>query len=247
MNFQFERYRVDKISREKILEDLEDVAKRFNYIEFGKRDYDKFGKISHGTAIREFKTWRGSLDALREYLTKKSINLKLRQKPYNRIYPDKELFSEMERIWVKVGHRPSRYEWNICEPRISYSTYSRRFGTWTNACLKFIENKMGSEITTRKNIEDSEDNKLLAEEKLLINYKPEENRGIPLGLRLKILDRDNFRCKLCGRSPATELGVQLHIDHIIPFSKGGKSILENLQTLCMDCNLGKSNKRGKNY
>jgi 5-methylcytosine-specific restriction endonuclease McrA len=46
---------------------------------------------------------------------------------------------------------------------------------------------------------------------------------------------------MCGRSPAAEAGVQLHIDHVIPFSRGGASIIDNLQTLCQDCSLGKGN------
>jgi 5-methylcytosine-specific restriction endonuclease McrA len=37
-------------------------------------------------------------------------------------------------------------------------------------------------------------------------------------------------------------GVKLEVDHIKPISKGGKTVLNNLQTLCMDCNRGKSNK-----
>ena len=49
-------------------------------------------------------------------------------------------------------------------------------------------------------------------------------------------------CIFCGKSPATDFGTKLHIDHVVPFSKGGKSILENLQTLCEECNLGKSNR-----
>ncbi len=53
---------------------------------------------------------------------------------------------------------------------------------------------------------------------------------------------DGFRCINCGRSPATEVGVELHVDHIHPWSKGGKTVIENLQTLCSDCNLGKSDK-----
>jgi len=61
-------------------------------------------------------------------------------------------------------------------------------------------------------------------------------------IRLQVLNRDSFRCIFCGRSPATEVGVKLHIDHIVPFSKGGKSTLDNLQTLCSDCNLGKSDR-----
>jgi 5-methylcytosine-specific restriction endonuclease McrA len=37
-----------------------------------------------------------------------------------------------------------------------------------------------------------------------------------------------------------EQGVVLHVDHIIPWSKGGQTVDENLQTLCDRCNLGKS-------
>lgn len=50
--------------------------------------------------------------------------------------------------------------------------------------------------------------------------------------------RDGARCVYCG---STE---NLHLDHIIPFSKGGATSLENLQLLCQKCNLEKSNKIG---
>ncbi|MCX5819422.1 MAG: HNH endonuclease [Deltaproteobacteria bacterium] len=73
------------------------------------------------------------------------------------------------------------------------------------------------------------------------NIKPENRRDPSIGLRFKVLQRDKFRCLLCGRSPVTELGCELHVDHIVPFSKGGKTTLENLQTLCSQCNVGKSN------
>jgi 5-methylcytosine-specific restriction endonuclease McrA len=51
--------------------------------------------------------------------------------------------------------------------------------------------------------------------------------------------RDRFRCLACGRSPATHLNVELHADHILAVANDGKTTLENLQTLCQDCNLGK--------
>ena len=59
-------------------------------------------------------------------------------------------------------------------------------------------------------------------------------------LRYQVLKRDNFKCCACGASPAKDPSVQLHIDHIEPWSKGGKTSLENLQTLCSKCNIGKS-------
>jgi 5-methylcytosine-specific restriction endonuclease McrA len=59
-------------------------------------------------------------------------------------------------------------------------------------------------------------------------------------LRFRVFQRDNFICKICGRSPATHLGLVLHVDHHMAWSKGGETLFENLQTLCMECNIGKS-------
>lgn len=59
-------------------------------------------------------------------------------------------------------------------------------------------------------------------------------------LRYSILQRDNFRCVLCGRSTRDDPDLQLEIDHIFPISKGGKTEAANLRTLCRDCNRGKS-------
>jgi transposase len=57
--------------------------------------------------------------------------------------------------------------------------------------------------------------------------------------RYLILQRDNFRCCACGRSPK-EHGVVLHVDHVIAVANGGGNDPANLQTLCADCNQGKS-------
>ncbi len=61
------------------------------------------------------------------------------------------------------------------------------------------------------------------------------------GLWWQILARDNWTCCSCGRS-AVKDGVVLHVDHIIPRSRGGTDDPSNLQTLCRKCNIGKSNK-----
>lgn len=59
-------------------------------------------------------------------------------------------------------------------------------------------------------------------------------------LRIKIKQRDNYTCQICGKYMPDEVG--LHIDHIIPIKKGGKSVESNLQVLCDKCNLSKSSK-----
>ena len=61
---------------------------------------------------------------------------------------------------------------------------------------------------------------------------------IPREMVDAVYRRDGARCVYCG---STE---NLQLDHIIPFSKGGATSLENLQLLCQKCNLEKSNKIG---
>lgn len=62
------------------------------------------------------------------------------------------------------------------------------------------------------------------------------SRSISKSLRFVVLRRDDFSCTYCGRRPPE---VILHIDHVIPWSKGGRTDIENLRAACADCNIGK--------
>lgn len=68
----------------------------------------------------------------------------------------------------------------------------------------------------------------------------EEREKMTPSLRYSILRRDGFRCVLCGAT--AENGTRLHVDHIMPVSKGGKTEPSNLRTLCDRCNFGKGDK-----
>lgn len=59
-------------------------------------------------------------------------------------------------------------------------------------------------------------------------------------LRRKIMKRDNYTCRNCKKYMPDGKGI--HIDHIIPIAKGGKTIESNLQVLCQRCNLQKGAK-----
>lgn len=79
-----------------------------------------------------------------------------------------------------------------------------------------------------------------AREKRRLEYKNRrmandaEHAKVTRAMRYDVLRRDNFHCVRCGRGK--EDGVKLHVDHIVPVSRGGKSVMGNLQTLCEDCN-----------
>lgn len=64
-----------------------------------------------------------------------------------------------------------------------------------------------------------------------------ERAKMSAALRYEIIKRDGYRCRACGFS--VQDGAHLHVDHIIPVSKGGLTERTNLQTLCTVCNLGK--------
>jgi len=59
-------------------------------------------------------------------------------------------------------------------------------------------------------------------------------------LRWQVFQRDNWTCLSCGRG--SNDAVILHVDHIVPRSRGGQDALANYQTLCHLCNIGKSNR-----
>jgi hypothetical protein len=59
-------------------------------------------------------------------------------------------------------------------------------------------------------------------------------------IRWQVFQRDSWRCVACGRT--SHDGAILHVDHITPRSRGGKNSLDNYQTLCDVCNIGKGNR-----
>jgi len=62
----------------------------------------------------------------------------------------------------------------------------------------------------------------------------EHNRIIPTSVKLEVWKRDKGRCVICGSKD------NLHFDHIIPYSKGGSSLVaKNIQLLCIRHNLEK--------
>lgn len=51
--------------------------------------------------------------------------------------------------------------------------------------------------------------------------------------RINIYTRDGFRCQFCGSPGKTE---ELTFDHVLPRSRGGRTVWENIVTCCMPCN-----------
>lgn len=211
---------------EDYIEDIQRVSKKLNSFNLSATEYDIHGKYNHRRIQRVFKTWNKALKAANLYY-KVSKNL-----------TEEELFDNLLNVWQKLGRQPyykdMRQPLSLC----SAKPYVTKYGSWYNTLEKFI---------TYMNMEDKEETVIEniiskgSEQTTNAIIKHKTSRNINLRLRYKVLKRDNFKCVLCGRSPAKDINIELHVDHIIPYSKGGETIIENLQTLCSECNLGKSN------
>ena len=62
-------------------------------------------------------------------------------------------------------------------------------------------------------------------------------RAFPEAERKRKYKEQDGICPICGKKFAFE---DMAGDHIVPWSKGGKTVYENLQMLCKGCNAGKS-------
>ena len=62
----------------------------------------------------------------------------------------------------------------------------------------------------------------------------EGRQFIPTAVRREVFERDNHACQYCG---STE---RLSLDHVVPWSRGGKDSVQNLVTACRSCNSKKN-------
>jgi hypothetical protein len=190
------------------------------------RDYEQYGKYHFGTVSQRFGSWNKAVLAA-------GMPVNIRTDIMN-----EELFNNLAKVWTTLGRQPKRREMKAPLSEFSEGPYIKRFGGWTKSLTKFIEfiNKEQYEDIT-----DSTDCLNVASNRNQSTIKHKTKRNISDRLRFSILIRDGFACRSCGASPTKELGVELHVDHIVPWSKGGETVPQNLETKCKKCNLGKGN------
>lgn len=150
------------------------------------------------------------------------LNFKRTTHRYNKL----DLFNNIDKVWIYKHKQPCAKDMECFPSEICFATYYNHFGSWKNALNEFVKFKNNG-----KNLESKSE--IITKEK---------RRDFNNSLRYDIMKRDLFKCCLCGRSPANNPNISLEIDHIISINKGGKNTEDNLQTLCRDCNIGKSNK-----
>jgi hypothetical protein len=155
-------------------------------------------------------------------------------------YTDEDCFNNMLTVWTHYGRPPRWREMGKQPSQIGPTLYVNRFGSWKKAIAAFIERvntDMLSGSTPLASRSSSVERNLPP-----VAVMTNDKRNISLGLRFKVLHRDRFKCILCGMSPSSSSTCKLHVDHIMPWSKGGLTVLETLRSLCDVCNIGRSNR-----
>ncbi|MDO8454583.1 MAG: HNH endonuclease [Sulfurimonas sp.] len=217
--FEFIRPLNTLVSEEEIISDLKSVAKQLGKETVTQSAYGKLGKYDCTTVSRKFGTWNKALK-IANLSFSNEVNIS-----------DERLYENILNIWQHFGRQPRRRDLTSEISEFSQGPYNRSFKTWTNALQSFVDYANGEDLKMPNTNENNIDNK----------RSKTTGRDPSLRLRYRVLQRDYFTCKQCGASPSKNPNVVLHIDHIIPWSKNGETVLENLQTLCSNCNLGKSN------
>lgn len=214
-----------QISNDEYVADIKRVAKMLQKNTVTNTEYRKYGKYNASKLSLRFGSWKNALEAA-----------SLSPTGYNISISDIELLEEIERVWIKLGRQPTTNDIKDSVSQYGLTTYLRHFGSWRKALEVFV---------CYINTEEPEESKsqpinTTVQNTSIVPQKHKTNRDVNLRLRFLVMKRDNFKCCMCGATPATNPSVELHIDHIVPWSKGGETTIENLQTLCSSCNLGKS-------
>lgn len=217
--FKLARVSGQPVSDEELLADLRRVAEMLGASTVSMPKYRDLGKFDDSNLAKRFCTWNSALSKAGLTISNE-VNIS-----------DDRLFENILTLWQHYGRQPRRNELAKPPSSISQGPYKRRFSSWTAALEAFVvyANENNNEAPTSLENDAT---------------KTRTSRDPSLRLRWRVLQRDRFTCCACGASPALSPGVELHVDHIVPWSKDGETVLENLQTLCSVCNLGKSNVHG---
>jgi hypothetical protein len=216
------------LSDKELLQELKRVANLLGSPTVTVREFNLYGAVNVGSIRIRFGSWKQAIVMAGLYLGRSG-----------RRYTDEECFENLLAVWAHYGRAPLCREMGQLPSVVGPKAYIRRWGTWNKALHAFVERAESDDPQEKEPGTEA----LLAEKvprQRADNVPDCDKHDIKLGLRYHIMVRDRFRCVLCGRSPATDLSCRLVVDHIEPFSRGGKTIPSNLRCTCQECNLGKS-------
>ncbi len=220
-----------KLSDQDVLQALRDLAKRLDKTELIQDDIDAHLPFSTGILRKRWGGLRAALEAAGLRATKQG-----------RRYTDEECFSNMLVVWTHHGRPPMHKEMSQPPSIVGGKAYMLRFGTWNKALAAFVERINQDRDAEPEVVQEPVITQASGITGVLLTKTGEDRRDIALGLRFRVFHRDRFKCVICGDHPARNAECILHVDHILPWSLGGKTREDNLRTLCEACNVGRGNR-----
>ncbi|MDP2806205.1 MAG: HNH endonuclease [Gallionellaceae bacterium] len=219
--------RFNPLTRESVIANLRSYAAEFPETPVTKEEIASRLGVDGGSITRKFGKWQNLLN-----------EVGISSVPLGRRYTDEKCYENIVALWTHYGRQPSFAELKQPPSSVGSKAYVLRWGGWRAALGAFIKYVNQEPQTVQEIFSEKSRSEMQVTQTPLVATP----RSISLSLRYKVLCRDKFRCVICGRSPAKDHNIELHVDHIHPWSKGGQNIEENLRTLCFDCNLGKGAK-----
>lgn len=206
------------------LQDLRAVADRLGRSTVTIGEYCSLGKYTDSPFRRIFGSWNGALE---------TAGLGRSKRPF---IPTDELFENLESMWRALGRQPKYGE--VTKPFSAFSAgvYESRFGSWRKALEAFVGQVESDQLQPASSRVQAES----PPRSMVPTPTRRTSRVVNWRLRFLVMQRDGFRCRMCGSSPAKGHAITLQVDHVLPWSRGGETTFENLQTLCETCNIGKS-------
>lgn len=217
------------LTHEECITELQRVATNLGSKTVTVQEFNRLGQFSSAVFTRMFGSWIRALSA---------AGLELSEH-YNEPIPNEKLFSNLESMWEALGRQPRTSDFSTALSEYSVDTYKRRFGSLRKSLEAFLEAMEIPASFEHDEVGLIEKSDAPQTKQPVKRHKT--SRNVSYKLRFLVMRRDAFKCRFCGRTPASEPGLKLVIDHVVPWSSGGETVIENLQTLCEECNSGKSN------
>jgi histone H3/H4 len=213
--------RFTKAEDNELLDELHRLATLTGKQTVTRQDIEENGRISYYTIIIN------RFGSLRQALEKASLKTNKFTKS-----TEEELLRILVELWEqtleKEGRRPYESDLKIYGCAVSHDTIVQRFGSWKKALRRAF---------------DSVNEEIIKAEEVSPTIEPDKKpvlktrKGISLTKRFFIFKRDQFTCQICGKSGH---GMRPEVDHKVSVHDGGTDALDNLWTLCFECNRGKS-------
>lgn len=178
--------RINPPTTAQLLTDLRATAQKLGQNTITRQQYRQHGNHYPTRYIRTFGSWNNAV-------LQAGLQIKKR---YN--IPVADLFTNLRQLWHTLGRQPTTTDLYPPGSRFGMRPYLRIFRTWTNALTQFVASE--NKTTTQQ-----------PNHPIPPTTQPPQKQPTPKTithrLRYQVLRRDNFRCRICGASPALSAPV----------------------------------------